>query len=246
MKIHVFKNADEVAGAVAAAFASQIEKKPSSLLGLATGASPIPTYEKLISLYKEAKVSFKEVKTVNLDEYCDLPRENKNSYYSFMFDTLFNHVGIKPEQVYFLDGNAKDVKTECEAFDRKIEEMGGIDLQLLGIGTNGHIAFNEPADKFSEGTFKVRLTDSTIASNSIYFPDGNMPYYALTMGIGTIMKAKKILLIATGESKAEAIKAMAEGEVTPQCPASILQQHDDAEIFLDEAAASLLSKREVF
>ncbi|MDR1629005.1 MAG: glucosamine-6-phosphate deaminase [Oscillospiraceae bacterium] len=240
MDIRILNNAQEIAQAVGDIFSAQLKEQPRSILGLATGASPVPTYQYLIDLYKKGKISFKDVKTFNLDEYCDLPREDRNSYYSFMFENLFSHVDILPENVNILDGNAVDVDAECAGFDARIEKMGGIDIQLLGIGTNGHIGFNEPAEAFTEGTFKVKLTNSTIQSNKIYFPDGHMPRYALTMGIGSIMKAKKIILIATGEAKAQAVKAMAKGEVAPACPASVLQNHADAVIFLDKAAASLL------
>lgn len=240
MDIRILNNAQEIAQAASDMFAAQLKEKPQSILGLATGASPVPTYQYLIDLYKKGEISFQDVRTFNLDEYCDLPREDKNSYYSFMFENLFSHVDILPGNVNILDGNATDVSAECTGFDQRIENIGGIDIQLLGIGTNGHIGFNEPADAFTEGTFKVKLTDSTIQSNIIYFPEGNMPHYALTMGIGSIMKAKKIILIATGEAKAQAIKAMAKGAVSPSCPASVLQNHADAVIFLDKAAASLL------
>lgn len=240
MDIRILNNAQEIAQAAGDMFAAQLKEKPQSILGLATGASPVPTYQYLIDLYKKGEISFQDVRTFNLDEYCDLPREDKNSYYSFMFENLFSHVDILPGNVNILDGNATDVGAECTGFDQRIENIGGIDIQLLGIGTNGHIGFNEPADAFTEGTFKVKLTDSTIQSNIIYFPEGNMPHYALTMGIGSIMKAKKIILIATGEAKAQAIKAMAKGAVSPSCPASVLQNHADAVIFLDKAAASLL------
>ena len=158
-----------------------------------------------------------------------------------LWKNLFSKVDIKPENVNFLDGNVEPV-AESARYAQAIKNAGGIDIQLLGIGRNGHIGFNEPADEFTDEAFKVKLTDSTIAANSQYFTDIAMPHYAITMGIGSIMRAKKIVLIATGESKAEAIKATVEGEVTPHCPASILQQHDDVTIFLDEAAASLLKK----
>ena len=240
MEIRIFNTADEIAVACADIFCELITAKPDCVLGLATGASPVKTYNELIRRYKNSEISFKEIKTFNLDEYCDLPREDKNSYYTFMHDNLFNAVDICEENVHILDGNAKDADAEAKAFDDAIENAGGIDIQLLGIGTNGHIGFNEPSDAFSDGTFKVKLTDSTIKSNSIYFENDSMPRYALTMGINSIMKAKKIVLIATGKSKAEAIKATINGEVTPHCPASVLQNHPDAILLIDKDAASLL------
>lgn len=240
MEIKIFNNADELAVACAEIFSDIITTKPDCVLGLATGASPVKTYNELIKKYENKELSFKDVKTYNLDEYCNLPKDDKNSYYTFMHENLFNKVDIKEENVHILDGNAEDADAEAKAFDESIDLAGGIDVQLLGIGTNGHIGFNEPSDTFSDGTFKVKLTDSTIKSNSIYFENDSMPRYALTMGINSIMKAKKIVLIATGASKADAIKATVDGEVTPMVPASVLQNHPDAILLLDKEAAKLL------
>lgn len=240
MEVRIFNNADEIALACADIFTELLTSKPDCVLGLATGASPVKTYNELIKRYKNGTISFAKVKTFNLDEYCDLPRDDKNSYYTFMHENLFNSVDVLEDNVHILDGNATDADAEAKAFDDMIAAAGGIDIQLLGIGTNGHIGFNEPSDTFSDGTFKVKLTDSTIASNSIYFENDSMPRYALTMGINSIMKAKKVVLIATGDSKAEAIKATINGEVTPMCPASILKNHPDAILLIDKAAAKLL------
>lgn len=240
MKVTVLKTAEEIGVAVAKIFTDEVKANPNCILGLATGASPIPTYNNIIKTHKEEGISFKGVKTYNLDEYCDLPKADKNSYYTFMHEQLFNGLDILEENVHFLDGNATDTDAECKRYDNEINEAGGIDIQLLGIGNNAHIGFNEPADSFTDGSFKVKLTDSTIEANKIYFDENPMPHYALTMGVNQIMSAKKIVLIATGPKKAEAIRNMIKGEVTPQVPASILQNHDDVEIFLDEAAASLL------
>lgn len=240
MEVRIFNNADEIAVACADIFTDLLTSKPACILGLATGASPVKTYNELIKRCNDGIISFKDVKTFNLDEYCNLPRDDKNSYYTFMHENLFNHVDIKEENVHIPDGNAVDPASHAKSYDEMIDNEGGIDIQLLGIGTNGHIGFNEPADEFSDGTFKVKLTDSTIKSNSIYFDDDSMPRYALTMGINSIMKAKKIVLIATGEAKAEAIKATIDGEVTPMVPASILKNHQDAILLIDKAAAKLL------
>ena len=239
MKVIVLNSAAQVGEEVGKIFCDEVNAKHNAVLGLATGASPIPTYEYMTEQYRSGKVSFKDVKTFNLDEYCDLPKNHPNSFYSFMEENLFSKVDIKPENVNFLDGNVEPV-AESARYAQAIKNAGGIDIQLLGIGRNGHIAFNEPSDEFSGESHKVKLTDSTIEANSIYFDDIPMPHYAMTMGIGSIMKAKKIILIATGNKKAEAVRDMVKGEVTPHCPASILQQHGDAIIFLDEAAASLL------
>lgn len=240
MEYRIFASAEELAVVCADIFTGLLTEKKNCVLGLATGASPVKTYQELIRRYRAGRLSFADVTTFNLDEYCDLPRDDKNSYYTFMRQNLFDHVDIKTENVHIMDGNAADPAKEAAAFDAAIEKAGGIDLQLLGVGRNGHIGFNEPADHFTEGSFKVRLNDSTIEANSIYFDENPMPRYALTMGIGTIMKARKIVLIATGDKKAEAIRNAVKGEVTPRCPVSILQNHPDALLLLDEAAASLL------
>ncbi len=240
MEIKVLKTAEEIGVAVAEIFTNEVNNNPNCVLGLATGASPIPTYQNIISTFKKGGISFKGVKTYNLDEYCNLPKSDKNSYYTFMHEQLFNGLDILEENVHFLDGNAADCEAECQRYDNEINAAGGIDIQLLGIGNNAHIGFNEPADEFTTGSFKVQLTESTINANKIYFDENPMPTHALTMGIKQIMSAKKIVLIATGPKKAEAVKNMVEGAVTPQVPASILQQHNDVIIFLDEAAASLL------
>ncbi len=242
MKIIILKTAAEIGKEVAKIFTDEVKTNPSCVLGLATGATPIPTYTALKETFENDGISFKGVRTYNLDEYCDLPKEDKNSYYTFMHEQLFNGLDILEENVHFLDGNAEDSEAECKRYDNEINEAGGIDIQLLGIGNNAHIGFNEPADEFTDGSFKVKLTESTINANKIYFDENPMPGYALTMGIKQIMSAKKIILIATGPKKAEAIRNMVEGPVTPQVPASILQEHNDVVVFLDEEAASLLSK----
>lgn len=243
MDIKIYNNAEEIGCAAAQLYKELINGNPSAVLGLATGATPVPTYKKLIELYKNGEISFKDVTTFNLDEYCDLDKHDKNSYYTFMHENLFNYIDIKEENVNFLDGNAEDCDAESKRYAEAIRAAGGIDLQLLGIGTNGHIAFNEPADKFTDEAFKVTLTQSTINSNQKYFGDVPMPRYAMTMGIGSIMRSKKILLIATGESKAKAIKAMVSGKITPQIPCSILNEHKDVVIMLDKAAASLIENK---
>ncbi len=242
MKIIVLENAAQIGEELGKFYVDFINENPSCVLGLATGATPVPTYNYITKAYADGKVSFKNVSTFNLDEYCDLPKDNKNSYYTFMFQNLFSHVDIDPVNVGFLDGNVTDYDAESKRYAEAIKAKGGIDVQLLGIGHNGHIAFNEPADEFTDEAFRVTLSESTINANSIYFDDAPMPRYAMTMGIGSIMRSKKIVLVATGAGKAQAIKGMIEGEVTPQLPASILQNHEDVVVYLDKDAASLLSK----
>ncbi len=168
MEVKIFNNAEEIASAASEMFIEIINKKSDAVLGLATGASPVPTYKKLIEAYNEKRVSFKDVKTFNLDEYCDLPKNDKNSYYFFMHDNLFDKVDIKEENVNFLDGNAKDWEQESKRYAEAIKSAGGIDIQLLGIGTNGHIGFNEPADPFTDEAYNVDQTKITIQSNQKY------------------------------------------------------------------------------
>ena len=239
MILHIFNNAEEIGKAVANLIIEQVNEKPNSVLGFATGASPVPTYQALIKAYNKGKVSFKDITTFNLDEYCDLPVDDKNSYYTFMHENLFNHIDVKEENVNFLNGNAEDAYAECLRYDDLLTE-NKIDIQLLGVGRNGHIGFNEPANKFTKGSFKVRLTQSTIDANSVYFDENPMPNYALTMGTVSIMKSKQIILIATGRSKSDAIDGLVNGDITPSCPASVLQLHPNVHIFLDKAAASRL------
>ena len=241
MEVIKCKSEDEIAQKVSEIIIDAVNKNPNIVLGLATGASPVKTYEKLIEAYNDGKVSFKNVTTFNLDEYYHLPRDNENSYYTFMHKNLFDHIDIKEENTHVPDGNPENAEEYCASYDRAIELAGGIDIQILGIGRNGHIGFNEPAEKFSEGTYKVALTHSTIEANRIYFAsEEEMPKEAITMGVQNILKAKKIILIATGKYKAEAIAKTVNGEKTPECPASILQEHADTLIFTDPEAAALL------
>lgn len=241
MNILVYKNSEQIAKAAAAIFAAQTLEKPDSVLGLATGSTPINTYLQLIDLYKAGVLDFSKVKTFNLDEYVGLDKSHNQSYYSFMYENLFNHINISEENVHILNGIADDLDEECENYEQLIENAGGIDLQILGVGNNGHIAFNEPSDSFAQSTHIVTLKDSTIQANKRFFNNADeVPKQALTMGIGTIMKSSKIVLIAESQSKAQAISDMVNGNITPQLPASILKLHSNVTVILDEAAASLL------
>lgn len=241
MNVLVYKSTEEIGKAAGTMFASQVINKPDSILGLATGSTPIPTYQYMIDLYKQGAVDYSKVTTYNLDEYCGLTHEHDQSYYYFMMQNLFKGINVPVDSIHVLNGVAEDPEAECKAYDAAIDAAGGIDLQILGIGNNGHIAFNEPCDFFPGGTHTVTLTQSTIEANKRFFASiDEVPKSAITMGIGSIMKARKIILIATGAAKAEAVKALVKGDVTPQCPASILQFHPDVTIMLDEAAASML------
>lgn len=241
MDIKIFDNSIEIGNAAAKIIADKITEKPDAILGLATGASPVPTYKKLIAEYNEGKISFKDVKTFNLDEYCSIPASDRNSYYTFMHENLFNHIDIKEENVHVPDGNPENAEEYCASYDEAIINAGGIDIQVLGIGRNGHIGFNEPSDCFTAGTYKVKLTDSTIEANKIYFDsEEDVPKEAITMGVESIINAKEIILIAEGTAKAQAIHDMIKGEISPACPASILQKHNNVHIFIDKDAASML------
>lgn len=242
MKVITLNNSIEISEQAAKIIIKQINNKKDSVIGFATGASPVETYKRIIESYEKGEVSLKHITTFNLDEYVGLSRENVNSYFYFMKDNLFGKTDVDFENVNFLSGEAQNIEEECNRYSAKIRESGGIDIQILGIGTNGHIGFNEPGENFADGPFAVKLTQSTIDANSKYFEavGDKMPEYALTMGIGDIMRAKKIILIATGKSKAEAVRKLVKGEVTPSCPASILKLHGDVTVFLDKESASLL------
>jgi len=241
MNVITFDNEEQIGVAAGYYMCGQVLQKPDSVLGLATGSTPLKAYKHMIELYNKKAVDFSKVTTFNLDEYVNLDVKDKNSYHSFMYENLFDHINIPDENINFLNGNAPDLDAECRAYEQKIKKAGGIDIQLLGIGSNGHIAFNEPAESFQRWSHVVELKESTIADNSRFFDDiSQVPTRAVTMGIGSIMQAKRILIIALGEKKAKAIKQLIDGNVTPSCPASVLQFHTDVTLMLDKEAASLI------
>lgn len=241
MQFIIEETYEDVSRAAADIIAEQIQSKPAAVLGLATGSTPIGTYEELIAKFKRGEVSFKDITTFNLDEYAGLDGDHDQSYRWFMNYHLFDNVDIDKVRTHVPSGNSDDPEKMCEDYEKAIEEAGGVDLQLLGLGHNGHIGFNEPCYEFPVATHYVELTQSTIEANSRLFNSiDEVPTAAYTMGIGTIMKAKKVLLLATGEGKAEIVKKAFKGEVTPQVPASILQSHPDCTIILDKEAASQL------
>ena len=221
---------------------AQVIMKPNCVLGLATGGTPVGTYKQLVEWYNKGDLDFSEVTTVNLDEYRGLPREHPESYWSFMHKNLFDLVNIRPEAIHLPDGTNMDSAAECAHYDEIIRQLGGVDLQLLGIGHDGHIGFNEPGAAFELGTHCVSLTEETIEANKRFF-DGDVnqvPKQAYTMGIKTIMQARKVLMVANGAGKADIVKKAFFGPVTPEVPASILQMHPDFTLVLDAEAASRL------
>ena len=218
---------------------AQVIIKPGCVLGLATGSSPLGTYEQLVEWYNKGDIDFSQVTSINLDEYRGLTHDHEQSYWYFMQKHFFSRINIRPDHVHVPDGANPNAEEACREYDRIIEEVGGIDCQLLGIGLDGHIGFNEPADAFQMGTHCVRLTQSTIEANKRFFSSADeVPREAYTMGIRNIMQARKVLLIASGEGKAAILKQAFFGPVTPRVPASILQIHQDFTLIADEAALS--------
>ncbi|WP_434323696.1 glucosamine-6-phosphate deaminase [Mycoplasma capricolum subsp. capricolum] len=240
MKVIILENQDQVANKAAQIIKDQIKTKPNCVLGLATGSTPIKTYEKLIKMYQENQISFKDVTSFNLDEYKDIDPTNKQSYHYFMQHQLFDFIDINKNNCYIPNANLYD---NPKLYDQQIKNANGIDLQLLGLGVNGHIGFNEPNTDFDSLTQIVDLTDSTIKANSRFFDSiDKVPTKAISMGLKSIMNAKKILLLATGINKSEAVYHLIEGEITTTWPCSILQQHNDVTVIIDKSAASQLTK----
>ena len=241
MKIYKAKDYDELSRKAASIIASQVLMKPECVLGLATGSTPIGTYKQLIEWYNKGDLDFSGVKSVNLDEYRGLTRDNDQSYYYFMYNNLFKHININMACTNVPDGTQPDSDKECSRYEDVIKSLGGIDLQLLGLGHNGHIGFNEPDEEFAKTTHCVDLTQSTIEANKRFFASiDDVPKQGYTMGIGTIMKAKKILLVVSGSDKAQILHDVLCGPVTPHVPASVLQLHNDVIVVADEAAMAKL------
>lgn len=241
MRIVRAKDYAEVSSKTANLLLAQVNLKPSAVLGLATGGSPVGAYQKIVEAYQNANVDFSEVTTINLDEYRGISREHPQSYWSFMQEHLMKHVNLRKDHIFIPDGENMDAEAVCSAYDSVIEQSGGIDLQLLGIGLDGHIGFNEPADHFEKNTHCVELTESTIEANQRFFDSKDqVPRQAYTMGILPIMQAGKVVLIANGQNKADILRRAFFGPVTPQVPASILQLHPDVTLIADEAALSAM------
>lgn len=241
MRIIRTKDYEEMSRAAANIISAQVILKPSSVLGLATGSSPLGTYAQLIEWFQKGDVDFSRVRTVNLDEYVGLGFDRKESYCRFMHDNFFSGLNIPKENTHIPNGCAPDLEAECRRYDETLAALGGIDLQLLGMGCNGHIGFNEPSDVFAKGTHVVELSDSTRQANKRFFDCiESEPRRALTMGIFDIIQAKRVLMVASGREKAQAIRDAFYGPITPRVPASILQFHKDFTLVADEDALSLL------
>jgi glucosamine-6-phosphate deaminase len=241
MNILTFNSECKLNEAGAALIASVVQTKPRAVLGLATGGTPVGIYEQLVKKHREGMVSFKQVASFNLDEYVGINPAHEQSYLYYMQQHLFNHIDISPERCNIPFGRAEDLEQECLRYEQAIAESGQIDIQLLGLGHNGHVGFNEPGNELVSGTHVVELAEETRNANARYFEsEEQVPRYAITMGIGSILKSKMILLVVKGEDKAEIVQRALQGPITTSCPASLLQTHANLVVLLDEAAGSKL------
>ncbi len=241
MRIIVAENYEGMSRQAANILSSHVVLKPNCVLGLATGSTPIGTYQELIKRYNEGDLDFSQVKTVNLDEYVGLEPTHDQSYRYFMQTQLFDHINVKPENTNVPCGMAEDIEAECARYNEVIRSMGGVDVQVLGMGHNGHIGFNEPAEEFEKETHQVELAESTIEANARFYSNRDeVPRKAVTMGIQSIMQARQILVVVSGEGKADIVERAFRGPVTPAVPASILQMHPDVILVGDKAALSKL------
>ena len=247
MEVVVLDTPDEVAKKAADHVCHMIKKRRSCALGLPTGSTPLGMYKELIARYERNEVDFSQAITFNLDEYVGLSPEHPSSYYKFMSDNFFNHINIPKDNIYIPNGMADDIKQECRDYEKALEHEGGIDLQILGIGRDGHIAFNEPSSSLVSRTRLKTLTEETRQDNAKNFSNlDEVPNHVITMGIGTIMDSRRIVMIATGESKAQAVADMVEGPVSAWCPASILQFHQRVTVIVDKDAASKLKRTDYY
>lgn len=241
IRVLIVKSYEDVSFEAALRIAEAVKTKPDIVLGFATGSTPLGCYRELIRMYKSEGLSFSRVSTFNLDEYVGLPPDHPQSYHYYMFQNLFNHIDVKRENIHIPNGVANDLEEECRRYEDAIKQAGGIDLQLLGIGRNGHIGFNEPGSPFNSRTRVVKLSEQTRRDNARFFKSiDEVPTHAITMGIATIMEAKRIILLASGSAKAEAVAKAIKGPKTTMVPASALQDHPDCLFILDKEAASLL------
>ena len=237
MKFLKFNTYEEMSAAAASIMAEQIKSKPNSVLGLATGSTPVGMYKKLIEMNKAGEIDFSDITTVNLDEYYPISPDNRQSYRYFMNHNLFYHININLENTNVPAGDAADADAECERYEKLIDSLGGIDVQVLGIGQNGHIGFNEPEEKLYSDTHVTALTESTMQANARFFSEDEvMPDKALTMGMGSIFKADKILVLANGKSKRDAVRQLVSGRITTSCPVTLLNLHKDVTLICDKEA----------
>ncbi len=247
MEVVALPTYEEMSKSAAAIVAEVLNAKPNAVLGMATGSTPLGVYKELVRLHREGRLDFAQVTTFNLDEYVGLPTTNPQSYHHFMQENFFRHVNISPGNIYIPSGTTSNYKSFCPWYEQRIKECGGIDLQILGIGSDGHIAFNEPGSSLSSRTRLKTLARPTIEDNARFFDRAeDVPIYAITMGVGTILEARTLLLLANGANKAQAVAQMVEGPVTSMVTASALQLHPSAMVFLDEAAASQLKMRDYY
>jgi glucosamine-6-phosphate deaminase len=247
MEVIIQPTAEEASALAARIFAALIRAKPAAVLGLATGSTPLGLYAELIRMHREEGLDFSKVTTFNLDEYLGLGPDHPASYHHFMWENFFRHVNVRPENTNLPDGSARDVAVSCAVYEERIRAAGGIDLQVLGIGSDGHIGFNEPASSLASRTRIKTLTERTRSDNAPFFgPDEEVPHHVITMGIGTILDAREVLLLGFGGRKAEALAAAIEGPVSPMVPASALHFHPRTRALLDEAAAVGLRRADYY
>ena len=247
MEVVVLPSYEEMSRAAAQVVADVMNAKPNAVLGMATGSTPLGLYQELVRMHREEGLDFTQVTTFNLDEYVGLRPEHAQSYHYFMHENFFRHVNVPRGNIHIPSGTTSNYRSFCEWYEQRIEECGGIDVQILGIGSDGHIAFNEPGSSLSSRTRLKTLAKSTIDDNARFFErPSDVPIYAITMGVGTILEARTLLLLASGTNKAEAVAAMVEGPVTSMTTASALQLHESAQVFLDETAASQLKMRDYY
>ncbi|MFV1966983.1 MAG: glucosamine-6-phosphate deaminase [Pirellulaceae bacterium] len=247
MEVYISKTYEELSKLAAQQVADLLNAKPNAVLGMATGSSPLGLYKELVRMHQEEGLDFSQVTTFNLDEYVGLKPDHLCSYHYFMNDNLFQYINIPPEKIHIPSGTTKNYQAFCEWYEERITECGGIDLQILGIGSDGHIAFNEPTSSLASRTRLKTLARPTIEDNARFFDRiEDVPIYAITMGIGTILDARKLLLVANGENKADAVAKMVEGPVTSMITASALHLHPDAHVYIDEPAAADLAMRDYY
>jgi len=247
MEVIISPSYEEMSRLAAMAVADVLNTKPNAVLGMATGSTPLGLYQQLVRLHKEEGLDFSQVTTFNLDEYVGLPTTHEQSYHRFMHENFFQHVNIPPQNVYIPSGTTRNYEAFCSWYEKRIRECGGIDLQILGIGSDGHIAFNEPGSSLMSRTRLKTLAKSTIDDNARFFDDASdVPVYAITMGVGTILEAEQLILMASGKGKADAVAKAVEGPVTSVITASAIQLHPSAVVYLDEPAAGDLKMGEYY